>query len=148
MLKKLLRDGEVDQRRVDVFVAEVCGQVREARLRIDPLSIPSQHAVEHKGVPEVVNARAYLAVLRLDPGTSKHADQQLAGHHLRVSSGRLRMPEQGSGRFAGRARLFTSVEVGPKSGGGAIGERQPARLEKLGPRDINSSVFHVHIAHV
>ena len=58
-----------------------------------------------------MNARAYLTVLRLDPGPSKHADQQLAGHHLRVSSGRLWMPKQGSGRFAGRARLFTSVEV-------------------------------------
>src|SRR5260370_6130138 len=45
VLHQLLGDRQIDQRGIDVFVAEICRQIWKARLGIDALSIPIEHPV-------------------------------------------------------------------------------------------------------
>ena len=61
LLKQILGNGEVHQRRVDIFVPEIGGQVREARLRIDALAVPGEHAACDEGMAKIVYARTHAS---------------------------------------------------------------------------------------
>jgi hypothetical protein len=61
LLQQFLSDGEIDQGRVDVLVAQISGQVKEARLGVDAFAVPREHTVHNKGVPQVMDMRAHAA---------------------------------------------------------------------------------------
>ena len=50
VLKQFLRNREIDQRRVNVAVPEIGGEIRQPRLRVDPLLIPHRHSMDYEGV--------------------------------------------------------------------------------------------------
>ena len=51
LLEQVLGDGQIDQGGVDVFVAEIGGQIGESFLGLDARAIPRPHAMHDKGVP-------------------------------------------------------------------------------------------------
>ena len=59
LLKQVLSNSEVHQRRMDIFVAEICGQEREARLRIDALAVSGEHTAGDEGMTKIVYAGAH-----------------------------------------------------------------------------------------
>src|SRR5207302_8622152 len=67
LLKQLLGNGEVHQRRVDIFVPEIGDQVREARLRIDTLAVPGEHAARDEGMTKIVYTRTHASRSRFAP---------------------------------------------------------------------------------
>jgi hypothetical protein len=48
--EQLLSDGEIDERRVDVAVPEVGGEVGQPALWVDPVPVPLKHAVDDERV--------------------------------------------------------------------------------------------------
>src|SRR5215472_1592115 len=72
MLQQLLGDGEIHQCGVDVLVSHVCSQVWEIRLRIDALSVPSQHTVDHKGMAQIVNPWSLVSISRFQPRSPQY----------------------------------------------------------------------------
>lgn len=71
--EQLLSDGEIDERRVDVAVPEVGGEVGQTALWVDPLLVPLKHAVDDERVAQVVDARPATASLRLEAGGADDA---------------------------------------------------------------------------
>src|SRR5208283_5105996 len=122
---QLLSDGEIYEGRVNIPMAHVGGEIRKACLWIDTLSIPSQHAVNHEGMAQVVNARSCLAFFRLDAGAAKNPDQQMSHHPVRVPARAaiVPVPEHTSRGFYRRSRLPTSIEVRLKRFSDAVGDR-------------------------
>ena len=75
LLQEILRDRDVDQRRMDIAVPEIGRQEWKLVLRIDAGAIPFENAIHDHGVTQVVNARTGLALRRLDPGTPQDVDE-------------------------------------------------------------------------
>jgi len=51
---------------MDVFVAEICSHIREARLRIDAFAVPGEHTVGDEGVTKIVYAGACASWSRFE----------------------------------------------------------------------------------
>ena len=66
LLKQILGNGEVYQRRVDIFVPEIGGQVREAQLRVDTLAVPGEHAACDEGMTKIVYTRSHASRSRFE----------------------------------------------------------------------------------
>lgn len=71
--EQLLGDGQIDERRVDVAVPEIGGEVGQPALRVDPQPVPLEHAVDDERVPQVVDARPATSRLRLEAGGADDA---------------------------------------------------------------------------
>jgi hypothetical protein len=65
-LQQILRDREIHQCRVDILVPQPGRQVMESLLRIDAFAVPRQHAVDHKGMPQIMDPRPPAALCRLE----------------------------------------------------------------------------------
>jgi hypothetical protein len=50
VLKQFLRNGEIDQRGMNVAVTEIGGQIGQPGLGVDPLLVPHRHPMDDKGV--------------------------------------------------------------------------------------------------
>ena len=115
-MQKLLRDRQINQRRMDVLVAEIRGQVWQHGLGVDACPIPFGHSVNHECVAKVVDAWA-CATARTRwfyASAPQDASQQTLHRNPRVSALSLLMPEQ-SRVFVGRATGFLPrVHVGLK----------------------------------
>src|SRR5713226_2013089 len=57
LLQELLGDRQVYQRRVDIAMTKVGGQMCQPALGIDPLLIPLRHPMDDERMPKVMNAR-------------------------------------------------------------------------------------------
>src|SRR5271154_4221813 len=57
LVQKILRHGDVHERRMDIAVPEIGREERQLVLRIDAGAIPFEHAVHHERVTQVMNAR-------------------------------------------------------------------------------------------
>jgi len=66
LLKQVLGNGEVHQRRMDVFVAEIRGQIRKARLRIDAFAVPGEHTAGDEGMTKFVYAGTHASWSRFE----------------------------------------------------------------------------------
>ena len=146
-MQKLLRDCQINQRRMDVFMAEIRGQIWEHGLGVDACPIPFGHSVNHECVAKVMDAWANAAARTgwFYSSATQHTSQQTLHCYPRVSAPSLLMPEQR--RVAvGRATVFLPcVHVGLKGSKGARREREVPGLQTrrrsrcLRPGELNQS---------
>src|SRR5450756_739582 len=94
LLKEFLGDRDVNQRRVDIAVPQICREEWKLVLRIDAGAVPFENAVHHKRVTQVVDARASLAFRRLESGTPQDVDKATGDGVRRVARIALIVPEQ------------------------------------------------------
>ena len=76
LLQQILRDRDIDQRRMDIAVPEVGRQVRKAILRIDAGAVPVENPVHDERVTNVVNTGADLSLEWFDAGAPQDVDEQ------------------------------------------------------------------------
>jgi len=93
-LEQVLGDGQIDQGGVDVFVAQIGGQIVEAFLGLNARTIPRQHAVDDKGVAQVMEPRSPASWLRLQAGPSNDIGQQMPEGDQRVALAFVLIPEE------------------------------------------------------
>ena len=93
LLQEILRDRDIDQRRMDITVPKIGRQEWKLVLRIDAGPIPFQNAVHDHQVMQVVDARTDLALRRLDPGAPQYADEAPCDAMRSVACVSLIVPE-------------------------------------------------------
>src|SRR5215471_2197020 len=57
VLKQFLRNSEIDQRGMNIAVTEICREIRQPGLRVDPLFVPLRHPMDDEGVAQIVDTR-------------------------------------------------------------------------------------------
>jgi len=93
-LQQILRDGDVDQRRVDVPVTQIGREEVQPVLRVDAGSIPFKDPVHDHRVPQVMHARPRPPGRRLEPSAA-HDVGDHRGDRLRgVVAFEVALPEQ------------------------------------------------------
>src|SRR5258708_170203 len=143
MLEKLLRDRQVNERRMDVEVAEIRSQVLETVLWVDSLAIPLGHPMDDERVPDIVNPWSTTAAARVHTGAADNILEQCPGGDLAVSA--FFMHEQWRLYFLGSSRFTPGNEVVRQCGHGAGRQRQPARLEELGIAHVDGSCLQINV---
>lgn len=142
--EQLLGDGEVDERRVDVAVPEVGGEVGQPALRVDPLPVPLEHAVNHEGVAQVVDAWSAPTGVGLEAGRVNDAAQELLGGDVRVAAPLV--AEQGRVGTLRESGRLTGGEIGREGSHHRGPNRQTTRLKELGLADLKRTLVEPEIA--
>lgn len=142
--EQLLGDGEVDERRVDVAVPEVGGEVGQPALRVDPLPVPLEHAVNDERVTQVVDAWSAPTNIRLETGRVNDAAQELLGSDVRVTAPLV--AEQGRIGTLRESGLLTGREIGREGRHHRGSHRQAPRLEELGLANLKRTLVEPEIA--
>ncbi len=145
-LQYVLRDGQVHQGGIDIFMAEIGGQVMEACLRIDPGAIPRQHPVDDKGVPQVMEPRPQASCLRLQTRPSDDIGQQMPDGDQLVALAFVLIPEERCRGLLERGALRADMEIVTQHGDETRPERELARLEELGVLNGEGGLVEVEIA--
>ena len=147
-MQKLLRDRQINQRRMDVLVAEVRGQVWQHGLGVDSCPIPFRHSVNDECVAKVVDAWACAAARTrwFYASAPQDASQQTLHRYPRVSAPSLLMPKQRRVVVGGATGFLPRVHVGPKRSKGAGRERQVPGLEEFRFPDLDHSLVDPNVS--
>ena len=132
LTEQLLRYGQVDERRVDVAMTEVGREVRQARLRIDPVAIPREHPMHDEAVAQVVHAWPRPATGGFEAGLLHHPMEQLLSRAVGIS-------EEACLRMVRPALPLARFEVVTHDRHDGRLKRQPSRLEEFGFEDVDGS---------
>ena len=116
VLKQFLRNGEINQRGMNVAVTEIGGQIRQPGLRVDPLLVPLSHPMDDKGVAQIVNAGAGAAAGALQSDHSNQPVEMCPRGDITIAA--LRMPEQRRVGLGRRACFRAGIEIIAQGGHG------------------------------
>src|SRR5258707_12343512 len=131
MLQDFLGDCDVNQRRVDIAVTQICREEWKLILRIDAGAVPLENAVHHERMTQIVDARASLAFRRLNSGTPHEVDEAPCDAMRRVASVALIVPEQTRFGALWRLRLTPCLQIFPQCRQRTVGQLQDPRFEEL-----------------
>src|SRR4029077_6330226 len=98
-MQKVLRDSDVDQRRVDISMAEIGCEERQTILWVDARLVPFEDPVHDHRVPQVVQARTCSPLRRFQPGTAYDVNKQPSDGLFRIVGATLLVPEQARARI-------------------------------------------------
>src|SRR5260370_11501875 len=146
LVEKLLRHRYVNERRMDIPVAQIGCKERQPFLRIDAGAIPREDAVHDHRVSQVMNARPGLASRRLKAGSPQYVDEQPHDRLGRVTRSVLVMPEQARLRILRRSTPPPRFQVFTNCCDDACRQRQNPGLEELALPDGDRADLQIDIA--
>src|SRR5437660_1579401 len=128
---------------MNVPVTKICSKIRQAALRVDSLAIPRGHAVNDKGMTQIVNTRSAATDCCIHSSPADDVAQQLFSRDETVGSPLV--PEYRRGTIARYACLLTSLQILGQCRHHSRRQGQPACLEEFAISDLNCSSNQVHV---
>ena len=147
-LQDFLGDRDVNQRRVDIAVTQICREEWKFLLRIDTGAVPLENAVHHERMSQVVDARASLASRRLNSGTPQDVDEAPCDAVRRVARVALIVPEQAGFGALWHLRLASHLQIFPQRRQRTVSQWQDPRFEELRLPDGNRANLQIDIGKV
>ena len=147
-MQQVLRDRDVDQRGVDIPVAEVGREERQTILRVDARPVPFEDPVHDHRVPQVVQTRSRSPLRWLQPGAAYNVNEQPGDGLLRVAGTPLLVPEQPGPRILRCADPTPCIDIGLKFGHHSVGQRQDFGLVELGQPDRDRAALKINIPQI
>ncbi len=132
LLEQVLGDGQIDQGGVDVFVAEIGGQIGESFLGLDARAVPRQHAMNDKGVPQIMEPRPDTTRGGLQGRPTDDLRQQVPKGDQLIAPTLMLVPEKRCSQLSGGVTLSASVEIGAELLEDTWSQRELTRLKELG----------------
>src|SRR5260370_11061517 len=146
LLQDFLGDRDVNQRRVDIAVTQICREEWKLILRIDAGAVPLENAVHHERMTQVVDSRASLAFRRLNSGTPQDVDEAPCDAMRRVARIALIVPEQARFGALWHLRLASRLQIFPQLRQRTVGQRQDPRFDELRLPECNRADRNVEVA--